>query len=80
MTQQTDLLADLRQAKDESSLRRTCKACAALDSVSGDTKTELIAALDGTIGGERLARILQSNGYDVSYRQIRKHRDGGHTS
>lgn len=75
------LLADLAAGERASTFgERPCTACEAIEGAADDVREALERALAGTIGEEKLARILSKNGLDVGRRAIARHRKERHTS
>lgn len=74
------LLDSLMKAEAENPhLGHQCGACVAiLAHEPGATQDALRAALGGTIGREKLVKVLKTHGINVSARQIVRHRTEGH--
>jgi hypothetical protein len=75
------LIEDLNKAEQENTVMRPCQMCAAIEGVSDDvTRVALTRAAAGTIGRDKLVRILRQNGLPASRRAIERHRTEGHLS
>jgi hypothetical protein len=72
------LLDELVQAKREAAGERDCPACDAILSTTGITREALREALAGTIGVNKLPKILSRHGYTVGRRTIERHRREDH--
>ena len=74
-----DLLSDLQTAERANmhAPHKTCPACDLLASpnLSEDERSALAAAMAGTIGTRTLSKILSQNGYPISDRKLRLHRE-----
>lgn len=77
----TELLIAEQNGGQKYDPRKGCGACAVLADIDDEnTKAALERALAGTIGTERLSKILADHGYDVSRRQIKNHRAESETA
>lgn len=78
----SDLLADLTAAEDANNKNpeKRCPCCLLLEQVNAEEKEVLIRAFRGTIGGQTLHKVLAKNGFQVSERQIWKHRRESETA
>lgn len=72
------LMADLAQAESENVHSRGCQACDVLEATTEPARTAVRAALDGTIGRDKLVTILSRHGYTIGRRAIERHRQEGH--
>lgn len=75
------LVEDLAQAEHENTQARDCLMCSTIEGLSDDvTRVALTRAAAGTIGRDKLVRILRQNGLPASRRAIERHRTEGHLS
>jgi hypothetical protein len=74
------LLDDLNEGERANRYVRTCQACDAIQAAPDDARDALIRALAGTIGEEKLAKILNKNGFKVGRRAIARHRREEHSA
>lgn len=70
------LIAALEEAENENIHARPCQVCAALEMMSEEARVRVERALAGTIGEEKLAKVLTDSGYPTGRRAVRKHRKG----
>lgn len=75
-----DLLDDLAAAERANCFSASCQACAALAEAPEEVRPALESALGGTIGNEKLSKILRRHGYTVGRRAIIRHRTEGHSA
>ncbi len=74
------LLADLQDAAHEREKRVGCPLCILIrDTADATTKQALTEAAAGTIGRDKLAKILRDNDTGVGGRTIDRHRREEHT-
>lgn len=79
----SDILADLAEAEAANNQRLSrnrisCPVCRALESMDDRVAEAVREALGGTIGRDRLVKILVAHGYDVGRRSLERHRQEGH--